>query len=56
MKKGALARALRVTLTPEDIERLTAFMERLPAESEDSPRGPALQEVQDDQRASEDSH
>jgi len=31
--KGALAHALRTELTPEDRERLIAFMESLPAES-----------------------
>ncbi len=34
LKKGALARALRVTLTPQDLERLTAFMATL-SEDED---------------------
>ncbi|NOY98946.1 MAG: YlxR family protein [Chloroflexi bacterium] len=35
--KGALAHALKIELTPEDRERLEAFMETLPAESEETP-------------------
>lgn len=34
LKRGALDRALRVTLTPEDRERLRSFMATLPGEDE----------------------
>ncbi len=34
LKKGMLARALRVELTPEDRERLRAFMETLPTDED----------------------
>jgi predicted RNA-binding protein YlxR (DUF448 family) len=38
LKKDTLARALKTKLTPEDRERLEAFMNSLPMESEDSPQ------------------
>ena len=37
--KGSLARALKTELTPEDKSRLEAFMETLPAEPDEAPRG-----------------
>ncbi len=35
LKKGALARALRVTLTPEDRQRLLDFMATLPPDEDE---------------------
>ena len=36
--KGSLARALKTQLTPEDRERLEAFMETLPEEPKEAPQ------------------
>lgn len=45
--KGALARALKTELTPDDRERLVAFMNTLSEDETDRETGPTLETLHD---------